>query len=97
MSVFREYLKQASISESYKITLPEVSNGKVTVYDNEKELSKSVSKKGLKELKKAEEILKLPNPTKDQLWDVWGTIFNGALITHWDVWCKHMGVSYRRV
>lgn len=52
MCSFREYLKQANISESYKITLPEVSNGKVTVYDNEKELSKSLSKKSLRKLKK---------------------------------------------
>ena len=44
MCSFREYLKQANISESYKITLPEVSNGKVTVYDNEKEWTFSLYK-----------------------------------------------------
>lgn len=93
MITFREYLAEAKIkevNEQHRYYMSKEDDKGVLVFDNREELEKHIPKKGLKELAKAETILDSSNPTKAQLWDVFGTIFNGSLEEHWVKWSKHM-------
>lgn len=91
MSNFREWVSSnTELNETHKYHISKDDKVGVTVFDSMEELRSKVSKKGLKELQKAETILDLDNPTKEQLWDVFSTIFNYSTEEHWKKWSKHM-------
>ena len=94
MKTFREWLMK-DVSEMHTYSHKSDSSTKLRVFDNYEELKNKVTKKGLKELAKAEVILDSQHPTESQLWDVFGTIFNYSLEEHWEKWYEHMK-KYRK-